>query len=473
MTAREWVQIGLDAMEARRLGMPSSVPVPKDALAQFAESPPTFEEFVAWTREFIAEMPEHSLARTLATFAQKGPLWIAARAHLVEGEWEDALELLRQILTLDSEDAAAQFNLGAVYRNLGDPIRSLDFYGRCAEAFADVGLYYTNRARTAEALGDIAQATADYRKALELLPGDGFVLEQLTRLGVLIELATDPNNPEETIFVSREDYQAAIEKYWASVPQTPEFFTEQARILLEEGRAELAAQAATRALRLDSKHALAWLYQGFAYWRLLRHDEAILALEEYLAQEPDSAVGTLNLAKIVWEQRGHAAAVPYLERAIARDPNNLPALQMLAATEPGEESEIAIERLLAVSHQFPDAWAPYRVLGDLHWQTEAAEAAFAAYDAALARGADDDTIAGYLAVLGESDRVEELCHIADAVPALERRSLSVRWNALQGYLDAGRTTDATRVLHTLIDDPELSPENRMYCRELLSTLTSE
>ncbi|HOF90162.1 MAG TPA: hypothetical protein PLZ36_18960, partial [Armatimonadota bacterium] len=58
-------------------------------------------------------------------------------------------------------------------------------------------------------------------------------------------------------------------------------------------------------------------------------------------------------------------------------------------------------------------------------------------------------------------------------PALARRGLAVRWNALRGYLDAGRTADAARLLRTIISDPELSPENRQYSRELLAALTNE
>ncbi len=472
MTDHEWLQIGLDAGEARRLGMPGSLPVPKAAFAEFDEHPPTFEEFVTWTRAFLAEMPEHELAQTLAVFARKGPLWIAARAHLLEGDWEDALPLLQQILALDPDDAAAHFNLGAVYRNLGDPARSLAHYGRCAEDFADEGLFYTNRGRTYEALGERELAVADYLRALDVMPDDTFALEQLTRLGALVELSTDQNDPEATIFVTRENYLAAIEAVWKESPQTPEFFTEQARLLLDDARTELALQAADRALALGAVQAEVWFYKGIALWRLRRHDEAITALETYLALEPESETGTLNLAKVLWEQRGHAAALPYLERVAERDPNQLLSLQMLAATEGAADVAGAIERLQAISQLHPDAWAPYRVLGDIYWQAEEAAAAIAAYAEAMARGADDDTLAGYLAILGESGRVEEMCRVIDAVPSLARHSLAVRWNALQGYLDAGRKTDAAQLLRTIISDPDLSPDNRLYCEELLASLTS-
>ncbi len=473
MTTREWIQIGLDDGEARRLGMPASLPVPKAAYDEFAENPPTFEEFVAWTREFLAEMPDHPLAASVRVFGEKGPLWIAARAHLLEGEWADALELLLQILTLDPDDAAAHFNLGAVYRNLGDPGRSLAEYARCEAFFADSGLYYTNRARTHEALQQVEAAVADYRAALELLPGDEFVLEQLARLGELVELSVNPENPEETIFVTRENYVQAVEGFWASAPQTPAFFLEQAALLLDEGRAELAMQAADRALALGTDAAEAWLYKGLALWRLRRHDDAIAALEEFVAREPESAAGLLNLAKVVWEQRGHAAAIPLLGRVVEWDPNNVPALQMLAATTGGEDVPGAFERIEAVRDAYPEAWAPYRVLGDLHWQEEEPDAAIHAYAAALARGADDDTIAGYLAILGELERPDEMARVADSVPALERRALALRWNAMQGYLDASRTADAARLLRSIIDDPDLSAENRQYCEQLLASLLGD
>ncbi|OPZ87337.1 MAG: hypothetical protein BWY76_00519 [bacterium ADurb.Bin429] len=197
------------------------------------------------------------------------------------------------------------------------------------------------------------------------------------------------------------------------------------------------------------------------------------ALEEFLALEPDSYEGRLNLARVIWEQRGTAEAAPYLEAVIDRDPNALPPLQLLAATTRDADVEDAIERLRAVHRRHPDAWAPLRVLGDLYWRAEDADAALAAYAEAVARGADDDTRAGYLALLGELGRTEELCRAADATPALERRGLAVRWNALRGYLDAERKADAVRLLRTIISDPELSPENRQYCQELLAALTSE
>ncbi|HOF89708.1 MAG TPA: tetratricopeptide repeat protein, partial [Armatimonadota bacterium] len=431
MTERTWIQIGLDDGEARRLGMPSSLPVPGDAYDGFAETPPTFEEFVAWTLEFIAAMPEHALAQALAVFARKGPLWIAARAHLVDGAWAAALPLLEQILTLDPEDAAAQFNLGAVYRNLGDPGRSLAQYARCEAVFSGEGLFYTNRARTHEALGERDSAIADYLKALELLPGDPFALEQLTRMGALVELAPDPDDPESTIYITREDYQAVVRAYWDGAPQTPAFFTEQARVLLEEDRAELAAQAADRALALAPDTADAWLFKGIAQWRLRRLDAAVAALEECLALEPDSYEGRVNLARVIWEQRGPADAAPYLEAVIDRDPNALAPLRLLAATTHDADVEGAVARLRAVHRRYPDAWAPLRALGDLYWRAEDADAALAAYAEALSRGADDETRAGYLALLGELGRTEALCRAADATPALARRGLAVRWNALR------------------------------------------
>jgi tetratricopeptide (TPR) repeat protein len=472
MTHDDWIILELDARQAQRLGLPVVLPVPAAAREQAAETLPPYHELLAWAREFAQAHPLDPVTRALLPFLKKGPLWEDARRLLQEEDWEDALPLLERIHALDPDDASALFNLGTVCRNLGDPVRSLRYYALCEDAFSDVGLYFANRARSREAMGDRDGAVEDYSRALELIPGDEYLLEKLVQLGALVEIYLDPHDPASRRFLPRADYEAAVAAYWADAPEDPDYFITQGRALLEDDRPLLALQAADRALALDANRAEAWFLRGVALWRLQRDDEARTALEEYVALAPHAAPGYLYLGRVLLELRGREAARPLLERALALDPNLLDAVMMLVQPESDADVPEALEQAEALAAHFPHAWAPWRAAADLAQQAGLEEETLHAFAEALARGADDETLAAYLAALGEADRMTDLLRVVDDLPDLDTRDFPVRWNAALAYLDAGRTSDARRLLEAAYADPDLSDDQRAMVREQLLALRS-
>ena len=131
---------------------------------------------------FRPRVPRHELSKALNSFLQKGTLPEQVIRLMLAGQLKEVRSLLEQVLAIDPNDTIAHFNMGSILRNLGDLQGSLEHYQHCEKIFDDIGNFYTNRARTYEALGQKDKVIADYKKALELMPGDLFTLKRLEEL---------------------------------------------------------------------------------------------------------------------------------------------------------------------------------------------------------------------------------------------------------------------------------------------------
>jgi hypothetical protein len=59
-------------------------------------------------------------------------------------------------------------------------------------------------------LGKEEEAKEVFWQALQLLPGDSFILEQLQALGELVRINDDPSRPETARYVKRVDFEKKV-----------------------------------------------------------------------------------------------------------------------------------------------------------------------------------------------------------------------------------------------------------------------
>jgi tetratricopeptide (TPR) repeat protein len=442
----------LDARIAAKTSLPRRLPVPED-VASGEEFEITRARAAAWASEYLADHADDDPA--LGRLVAKEEHWIAAEGPLLAEDWEAAVPHLQRIVAIDPEDAAARFNLASAERGSGRPERALAMLADLDEVFGDEGAFHANVGRTHEALGDRDAAVAAYHRALEILPGDGFVLDRLAALGDLVS-AFGPDG--EPIYVDATEFANSVREDLAAHAEDVDYLTGAAQALLAQGQPDLARNAAELALAARPGSPDALLLAGAAHADLGHLDRALALLDDHLAAEPRSAAGHSHRGRVL-----HALGRIDEARAAARtafelDPNDLVAVQTCVAGDDGAEAVIG--RLSPLMELRPEAWGPWRLAGDVLLTTGDHDAAMAHWRRAVDLGADDLTIGLYLGELGRAGQVDELVEIADGLTRLAEREPGLRWNAASGYAEAGREAEARIVFASIAHDERVAPDMR-------------
>lgn len=465
--AEKWFAVRFDPRHAAKSGMPGVVPVPADRIEEVRKSGVAREQAIDWMEVFIRENPEHELVDECRRFVEKAQLWDRAVEELQKGGWQEARERLEEILAVDPEDAAAQFNLGAAYRNLRRYDEALKAYEACEEVFTDEGLFFSNRGRTFLELGRTDEAVRDFEEALRLMPGDGFVVERLVELGALVAVYQDLDKPDEVRFIRRADFQEAVRRTWAEPGRDAEYYLQAARGHTAEGQSELAVEAAERAAALDPGNPETPLIRALALVALKRFDDAEESLLKHLSMKPDSPGAYAVLGRIQIAQGRADGARASLEKAVELQPNQPGAIEGLASLEP--DAGAAIDRVRKLARKRPKSWAAWSVLASVLLKAERADEAFSAFESALAEGAGEGVLALYLSELGKAGRLERIAEIAGGLGDLSKRAESVRWTVAIALKTLGRKPEAAALLDRLAGDKSAHPAWRRQAQQALKT----
>ncbi len=449
-----WEIIELDRRAAPKGSLPLAIAAPTGAL-EAAGGQLTRARAAAWAREFLAEQPGADIAPALRQLVAKDAVWQAAEPSLAAEDWAAALPLLERIVEIDPTDLAALFNLASAHRGLGDAGKALAELQAIEDGFSDEGLYHANVARTLEELGRRDDAVAAYERALELMPGDAFLIDRLVALGRLVR-AFDEGG--QAMFVDAGAFGDSVREDLAQHLDDADYLVSVAQALVEGGHDDLARNAAELALVADPDRADARLFAGIALARLGRLEDALAHLDAHVHAVPSSSVGHGHRGHVLGALGRRDEARRAGERAIELDPNDIGAVQLLVAGDDGPEG--ALRRCEELVARLPRAWAPLRVAGDLALVSGDADRAVSLWLESIASGADDQTMALLLGELGRAERFDEMCEIADDVSRLADRDPGVRWNIANGYAAAGRPDDARLVFRLLVHDDRVAPDLR-------------
>lgn len=165
-----------------------------------------------------------------------------------------------------------------------------------------------------EDAGDLAQAEALYRGAIEAAPGHA-----LAHLNLGLVLA------------ARDDSDGAIaayEKVLAIAPAHPFGNYNYARLALLRGDTVRAETLIAAALRAKPDFPQALIVQSNVLDALGKTEQAIAAIRAALRLQPQDAGGRFNLASMLYKTADHDAAERALAHALDGDPGNLAALQL-------------------------------------------------------------------------------------------------------------------------------------------------
>ncbi len=264
-----------------------------------------------------------------------------ARAELGRGNHKQALDLARQALTANPEDADALNIAGVAAFQGGGQQEGLDLL-RTAVAFAPGNAEaQTHLGNVLAALDMHAEAEEAYRKASAADPA---YAEAPFNLGVLMEAqertlealqayeqALDISPAHNSALVGRgnalkalkrlEEAKSAYEAALERNPALPEARTNLAAVLQELGDFEGAAREAKRAFEADPDLLEAEFNFAIACQELGRFDEAIEAYEDVLTHAPEHAASALNIGYGLQQLGKLDEAAEAFEKTIRIDPD--------------------------------------------------------------------------------------------------------------------------------------------------------
>lgn len=245
----------------------------------------------SWVPE-VAERARAGWAKAGLTSVAEQPLGAHALTLMDIGNYEAALQTVREWLLAEPTDALPRYALGRVYAGLkrtDDAIMALrsavklkpDF----VRAWLDLGAAYNASADQENALTAYATALRVDERSAEARRGRGLALLALTRY----EEAVDELH--RAIVLDKNDDVA-----WEALVVAH----------ATEGRPDLAAAACRKGLRLNPQSALLWYQFGLVQAQRGQAVQAIQAYEEALRLSPDYVAAVYDLG-VLYSQQGERA----------------------------------------------------------------------------------------------------------------------------------------------------------------------
>jgi tetratricopeptide (TPR) repeat protein len=450
--------------------LPQHVPVLVDRQEEAGTKGYDFTEGAEVMERLLQAAPHVPGAYLYQLFTRKWGKLMELNPYFAKGRIAEAIPKLVEILEIDPECPLTAFQLAYCFRVTGELEKSESFYRQALRMAPEAGWIYSNLGRTYQAMGNKPRSIEAFWKALELLPGDQFVLEQLVELSELF-IVPKPDSTE-SLFVKRVDYERKMKEAVEKENETQNLMGLGWK-LLQDRLTDLACQSFQRVLAKDGKFSDALLGLGTAYLEAGRYKEADQFLTDYLDENPQSVTGHLNLFKVYLAQNEEDLAWQEIQTAVLLDPNRLDVLRQLyflfLKADRQDEGMEWIERLI---DDVPASYGPLLVKAWGLSETDQWEEEEEALKMALQRAPHhEDVLLFYTAELGRHGRPEELIQLILGEP--EPRSLSLTINLVLAYTRTGRMVEAKKCLTEFLIRQDLSLEDQQKAKALLSEIEKE
>jgi tetratricopeptide (TPR) repeat protein len=310
------------------------------------------------------------------------------------------------------------------------------------------------------------EAKAEFWQALQLLPGDAFVLEQLEGLGELVRLSDAAEHPDTARYVKRAEFE---KKVAAEVRKRtePREVLNLGFSLLEDKLWDLAEECFERVRELDPDASPALLGLGVAHLHRGHPAEGERWLLEYLDREPESVSGHLNLFKVELALDHPEDAWEHLLTAVRLNPGHTGALEQLVRflTDAGRAEE-AVMRLGEIAKNHPELMPPWKLLAKLYNESGEHAEELKAWEKCIELASEDpEILVGYTAALGADGRPEEVEKLL--TPRAEKIPFELMVNLVVALGRMDKKTEARGVIKTYSERPDLGRTERQRVEEFM------
>ena len=465
----EIVFISLPPALAQFHHLPAHVPVWIHRQNEIQEKGYDFNEGVRVMEELLQAAPAVPGAYLYRLFLKKWDKLGSLQPYFETDRIAEAIPRLVEILDIDPECPLTCFQLGYCFRATGELEKSESFYKQALRMAPDAGWIHSNLGRTYMAMDKRREAAEAFWTALQLLPGDQFLLEQLTVLGELIPVP-NPEKPEDPpAFIRRGDFERKM-KETLKKEESPEALCRWGWKLLGDRFTELARECFETALRGPQSLPEARLGLGTALLETGNYNEAEKHLTEYLDGNPESATAHLNLFKAYLALGEKDLAWDELQSSVRLDPDQLdPLRQLLHLFQESDREEEGIEWLDRLAADNPGRFTPIWIKAQALARVERWEEAREAFEAAIGLAPHrEEVLLDYSAELGKRGLRKELIELLLAEP--QPLPLSLTINLALAYSQDRKKGKALKLLEEFLRGPGRTETDKARIRMLLKEL---
>lgn len=254
------------------------------------------------------------------------PVIALARVHLLQGSHGPAVAALQPIVDKNPANADARLLLAEALQRQGNLTGALTHYRQLADASPQnsdlqfrLGTVYVQQRKAAEA----RQA---FQNALNISPTLFVALEQLVVLDI-----------EENQFDSA---RSRLQAYSTANPQDAAPHWMLAQVSLKRSEKARAVEELTKAIELRPDVAASHVLLAQMHIDAGRFDDAIKTLKEATTKTSNDLSILMMLGQLQSERRDNAGAKETYEKALARDPNSVEALNNMSYLLAGPLNEL-------------------------------------------------------------------------------------------------------------------------------------
>jgi tetratricopeptide (TPR) repeat protein len=481
----QWVLIGLDEKIARRQGLPSRLPVPRDEFEGLADKGLGIDAARVWIKDFLTNSElgksgawrkqNSAVVSSLEAFLDKAPLWERAQKAFSERDHEKAISALKRITTMDPDDHAARLNLASAQANLGDHAAALKSFQAIRKTFEGDADYHVAVGQVHLALQKKDAAIDEMVLALEARPDCQAALDAMVQLGVLVAIYESPRDAASLTYVRSDAVLTYLTGLWDAEPRDGAFYLEQLAYHERELRHEVALAAAERAaVAGGSGLERAELARIAALRALGRNDEALAAAQAYAERAPASSGAQVELARCLSAASRSEEAAAAIERALRNDPGDLAALSFrFWPADPADIQKVngALPVLAAFVAAHSGSAGARRSLSRAELVVGRIDDALAGFAAAVALApGDDDLRAEYWTELGNQQRYQDILADAAKIADISTRDWKLRWNEAEAYAALGKRIEARAAFSAINFDESLHVDVRRRAKRAVKAM---
>ena len=447
--------------------LPSHVPLWIHQQPETEKKGYDFQAGVGAMEELLKRAPGAPGAYLYQLFVKKWPKLVEVNPYFESNRFAEAIPKLVEILDIDPECPLTCFQLGYCFRVTGELEKSESFYKQALRMAPQSGWIYSNLGRTYLAMGEKMKASEALWKALELLPGDHFVLEQLMGLGELF-LLPNQGNPEggTASFIRRAEYEKKMGEI-VTKEKAPEALLKLGWGLLQNRIYELSGRSFEKALSVKKDCSEAVLGLGTVHLEAGRYQDAERFLTGYLDENPRSVTAHLNLFKVYLALDERDLAWEEIQTAVVLDPHRLDSVrQLYVLFRETDRKEEGLEWLDRIALENPEGFASLLVkaqaLSDDHLWPEAEET----LREALRRSPHNEEILLFFSSeLGKKGKKAELIELLESES--EPLPLSLTINLALAHNQNGQFETGTKVLRDFLNRPGITQMEQDRVRVIL------
>jgi tetratricopeptide (TPR) repeat protein len=219
------------------------------------------------------------------------------------GDWDQAIQVLQNIVTAEPDAAYAYYYMGEAYRFKNDPSRAIDAYNQGIQKDSNFGPMYVGLSRARLMADPNANVLPLLDQAINLDPAFG---EAYLERGIIKIRDND-------ITGALKDLSDANTR----LPDSPLVFYNLARARFQEGNLDLALAAAQHAQQLDVTMLESYLLLGQIHAEAGDNDEAIKSLQLYLKYKSDDVPASVLFGKLLFDIGEYQQTIQMMDRVIS------------------------------------------------------------------------------------------------------------------------------------------------------------